>query len=68
MTLTRGYDDGAPPNTPTAAYEQWVITQTPVGTRAGGARWVGAPVQTIVVIGLTRTAGRWQLTRLFEES
>jgi len=68
VTLTRGYDDGAPPTTPTAAYQQWVITQTPVGTRSGGARWTGTPVQTIVLVDLTRTAGRWQLTRLHQEN
>jgi len=66
VTLTRGYDDGAPPTTPTAAYQQWVITQTPVGS--GGTRWTGTPVQTIVLIDLTRTAGRWQLTRFLEEN
>ena len=67
VSLARGYDDGAPPTTPTAAYEQWVVTQTPVGTRPGGGRWVGAPVQAVVLVTLTRTGGRWQLTRLHEE-
>jgi len=68
VTLTRGYDDGAPPTTPSAAYQQWVITQTPVGTRSDGTRWTGTPVQTIVLVDLTRPAGRWQLTRLHEEN
>lgn len=67
VTLARGYDDGAPATTATAAYQQWVITQTPVGTGPGGTRWTGTPVQTVVLIQLTRTAGRWQLTRLLQE-
>ena len=66
VTVARGYDDGAPPNTPTASYQQWVVTQTPVGvTRA--KRWTGPPVQTVVLVVCTRTGGRWSLTRLSEE-
>jgi len=64
VTLTRGYTDGAPPDTPTAVYRQWRITQTPVGAD----HWTGSPVRFVVAVQLTRTGGRWQLTRLLEEN
>jgi len=64
VTLTRGYTDGAPPDTPTAVYRQWRITQTPVGAD----HWTGSSVRFVVAVQLTRTGGRWQLTRLLEEN
>ena len=68
VTLTRGYTDGAPRDTPTAVYRQWRITQTPVGGGPWTGRWSGTPVRIVVVVQLTRTGGRWQLTRLLEEN
>ncbi len=64
VTVARGYTDGAPPDTPTAVYRQWTVTQNPVGAD----HWTGSPVRFVVAIQLIRAGGRWQLTRLLEEN
>jgi hypothetical protein len=57
-------DDTRPSDTPTTAYGQWVVTQTPIGA----AGWTGPPVQTVVYTITTRTppGGRWAVTTLQE--
>jgi hypothetical protein len=57
-------DDTRPTDTPSTAYGQWVVTQTPIGA----AGWVGPPVQSVVYTITTRTPpdGRWAVTTLQE--
>jgi hypothetical protein len=57
-------DDTRPPDTPTTAYGQWVVIQSPIGA----AGWTGPPVQTVVYTITTRTppGGQWAVTTLQE--
>jgi len=66
VTVARGYDDGAPPDTATAVHRQWLITQTPVGTGPGTTRWTGTPVRTVFYTTSTRAGGRWAVTAVQE--
>jgi len=65
VTVTRGYDDGAPPDTLTTAHQQWLITQAPVGV-TGPRPWTGDPVSTVAYLTLGRRGGRWAVTTLKE--
>jgi len=66
VTVARGYDDGAPPDTAAAVHRQWLITQSPVGTGPGRTRWTGTPVRTVVYTITTRAGGRWAVTTVQE--
>ena len=66
VTVARGFDDGAPPDTATAVHRQWLITQTPVGTGPGTTRWTGTPISTVVYTITTRADGRWAVTTVQE--
>jgi hypothetical protein len=60
VKLTQGHDDGAPPDTTTVAYRQWVITVTAIG-RDG---WKGPPVTNLAYLVLNRSGPRqpWRIS------
>jgi len=66
VTVARGFDDGAPPDTATAVHRQWTVTQTPIGTGLGTTRWTGTPVRTVIYTITTRADGRWAVTTVQE--
>ncbi len=62
VTATRAYDDGAPAETPTTAYRQYVITVT----LHGRDRWTGPAVGHTDFLVLHRTGNGWRITNLAE--
>lgn len=63
VTATRAYDDGAPADTASTAYRQFVVTITPHGRD----HWTGPPVTHTDFVLMRRTSSGWRIADLTEK-